>query len=735
MANQIQVPDFNFMPALFPELRAALRRRGRVNAPELTVEDDKDPFMQLEQAAALMGHDAAVLGDWLARHLFLPTSLYRPLVAAQLATIDERLAAASPATADIVAKLTRILTADLAALVPALSRFATVAAPGAPAISFESPATDIGASRTDRLLSAAFDASGGGGAGSYATPSVGADLWPSAAAAGDMLYIGHPDLMFDEAQIALGLAGSGISGCWEYFGGKETLPDAVGVVGPYLTFIINGLLGAARRSGAQVTITCLPTGQSVTFASTWGTQNVISTTEWFGQASPSTSVADYLCSVDWVELPGIGGGNDGLDSTGSSEVTWTLPQTLAHDWQPTTVDDVEGYWVRFRVVTVSGPVEPQLSADIGPGAADFFVRFLGTQGQTIDDTLGTSDGSASQAFPLNRTGFIESTLTALTVGTDDGWSVTEEPTDLYTAAPTEKVALLEMMPDGAYQVLFGDGTHGAIPPVGDAIVASYRIGSDSDGNVGAGAIARNVSGVGHLTDVNNPRAAAGWTVAEGGTAADLERVKRVKPAAMRTRGRAINDGDCVALAINDFYSSAGSRPVARAWCAVEAFGLKTFGLVVIGAGGGTLSAAVLLEINTFFNGTTENDPARHLLANYELTTANFNPLAVSGAVTVTVRRSSAGVEAAVKAILAANLRPLAVYEDGAYRWEPGRYGGRVAPNQIEAIIAEQLTIRRAVEVEVTDINGGGATAISLAADELPDYAGDASWTVTIVVLP
>ena len=732
MTQEIKVPDFNFMARLYPEVRQALRQRGRVNVPELTVESDRDPFMQLEQDMALIAHHCSCLGDWVARHFMLPTSTYRPGVAALLRVVDEHLAGPTPATVDLVGKLTRAFSVDQAVLVPARSRFSTLPGVDRPAIYFESGASPQGCSRTDQVLVKTCDASAPAPWGAW---TVGAAPW-AAPAAGDAVYVGHADLLFDALAIALGTAAAGLTAVWEYYGRTETRPDAATWDGTTLTLTIDGLFGSsASMAGAAVMVYCVSTGRRVVVSSSYvGGVNLASTTDTLGQAAPSTAAAGYIVSIEWSPLPGISGAQASLGSISATAVGWDLPQDAARSWTTTTVDGVVGYWVRWRLAAVAGGcVAPVLAAGaVAPGAADFYALVPVTQGYTVDDTLGTSDGSASQAFPLNRTTLVEGTLRALLVGTDDGWIVTEEATDLYAADPSDRLALLEMLPDGSYQVLCGDGTTGAIPPSGDAIVCSYRIGADDDGNVGAGAISRNVSGVAYLTSTANPRPASGWAAAEGSSASGLARVKRVKPAAYRSQGKAINADDCEALVINDFATSDGAKPVARAWGVEEAFGLKTIGLVVVGKGGGVVSSEIPGEIETWFNGADPNDPVRRLLANTEVTCLAFTPVAVSGAVTVTVRRSGAGVEAEVQAILAVELQPLATFEeDGTYRWQPGRYGGKVKVNQVEAIIYEQLSVRRPTEVQVTDLGGGGAVDLSLGLDELPACG---VWAVSVVVI-
>ncbi|MFH1569631.1 MAG: hypothetical protein ABIL09_16665 [Gemmatimonadota bacterium] len=732
MPTTVTIPDFSFTAEFYPQIRQALVAYKRQFLPELSEEAPDDPVMQFLAMLALVGHLNNCRLDFVVRELYLATARRRTSVNGLLRLIDERLAEASPAVADVLARLTRIFAVDQAVLIPARSAFSTVAGENTPAIRYETGATAQGVTRTDVLGSVlGFDS----GTGLYAAWGVGAPPWPTAAENGDLILFGHADAMWDGMDVPLGVAAANILAVWEYSGTLENAPSSVAWGAGNLTFDLTTILGPLDRHGTQVTILCLPTGEIATFASTFGVSNQVVTANTLGQgAAPSVNVDDYIVSLDWVPFVPTGG-NDNLDSTVDDDVAWTLPQTTTAEWEQRSVGGLTRYWLRWRVIAVAGPIEPELSAAVDP-TGDFYVLAQVTQGETIDDALGNSDGTADQTFPLNRTPYIEGTLTGLDVGGDTDWVVTEEPAEFFAADPADKVAFLDVEEDGTFTVRFGDGVHGAVPPVGTAIVASYRIGADDDGNVGAGTITRNTSGVSFLADITNPRAAAGWQEPEGTTPEDLERQKRLKPAVMRAGGRAVTPDDCSVLAVETFATADGSRPVVRAWANEEEYGIKTIGLRVVGSGGAALSAAVLVELNDFFNGEggDPNDPDRRLVANIELTSANYVGRSITGAITVTVAGSVLGVADAVDDVLTDLLDPLATQEDGAYEWEPGggSFDGRVSPTQIAgAIWVNRASVGDVRDVEVTDVAGGGPVTLVLAANELPVKG---AWVVTVVLV-
>ncbi|MER5374278.1 putative baseplate assembly protein [Streptomyces sp. NPDC002553] len=145
-----------------------------------------------------------------------------------------------------------------------------------------------------------------------------------------------------------------------------------------------------------------------------------------------------------------------------------------------------------------------------------------TVGETRTEVLGSGDASqARQTFPLRQ-----GPLTCLPAATPDGaadalavrvadllWQRADDLTEL---GPTDTGYRLRTGADGAAAVEFGDGRHGSRLPTGtENVVARYRIGSGSAGNVPAGQVNQVVSRPPGVSAVTNPLPATGGTDADG----------------------------------------------------------------------------------------------------------------------------------------------------------------------------------------------------------------------------
>lgn len=119
--------------------------------------------------------------------------------------------------------------------------------------------------------------------------------------------------------------------------------------------------------------------------------------------------------------------------------------------------------------------------------------------------------------------------------------------DLLAAGPRDRWFIGEMTDDGTLALRFGDGQHGTAPPAGGDLLARYRVGNGTIGNVGAEAITHLVlcSPVGNpITVVRNPLPATGGTDPE-----PVDQVRQLAPLALhRTRLRAITAADYAELA-------------------------------------------------------------------------------------------------------------------------------------------------------------------------------------------
>lgn len=120
----LRTPDFQYSGFYFPEIAARLRRFMRSYAPEITNEDMREPFIQLERAFALMAHYNNVLMDMMANEVFLTTSRLPDSVKYHLANIDYRMLPASPGQVQVLGTLARTYSSSVR-LLESNRKFAT----------------------------------------------------------------------------------------------------------------------------------------------------------------------------------------------------------------------------------------------------------------------------------------------------------------------------------------------------------------------------------------------------------------------------------------------------------------------------------------------------------------------------------------------------------------------------------------------------------------------------------
>ena len=176
-----------------------------------------------------------------------------------------------------------------------------------------------------------------------------------------------------------------------------------------------------------------------------------------------------------------------------------------------------------------------VNANVGPATA----------GRPVMELLGSgSAATTNQAFTLKQ-----SPLTYVQAATPSGsasslkvsangvaWS---EVQSLYNQSPSAQVYETLNLPGGTAKVQFGDNVEGATLPTGQSnIVASFRVGLGSAGNVAAGAITTLVDRPLGVTGVTNPMAATG-----GQDAQSIEDIRANAPQSVLTLGRAVSITD------------------------------------------------------------------------------------------------------------------------------------------------------------------------------------------------
>lgn len=807
-STKIKIPDLPFTGIYYPDVVRDLRNFNRINAPEIKSEIPEEPFIQLERAFALVHHYDATLLDSVAGETLLPTLRLQDSARQILKLIAYQLLDYSPATAELIGKLTQPLTGSTN-VVEEGATFATQSTEETPQVHFEVlNGLTVGATNvlskahgviTDRdgsdgrvvvgdadIFESATGAFTGGdigkqmkltgstlgnsgvyiiveivsstrvrltGAfglapplflpevsldwviyeiqadGSTTVSAVGGGSWDpwngATPVAGDSFVIGLTEAMWNAMALIFITPALGITGVWEFFDPDEidTTPEEVTNLGTKLRVDCTSLLGSNNRSGALVRLTFLPTGQSEVLESTRvSTKNVIDSSAFLGQTgTPSTDPDDYAIGTLWNPLPDID--DDTVNLTQDESVGWTLPQDPDLNWSKVGIADTEAFWLRYRVVSVTGtPTAPDIDfIDITTG--DQFVKMESVQGQTVgSEPLQSGFGTANQTFLLSQTPALrDSVQMFVDEGGEIEWTnlAAQGELTLLSSGPNDRHFVAEINSLGEVTVRTGDGTHGKKVPVGvDNVRFVYRVGASDNGNVASDTVTINSSGSSLLSTVTNPRPASGWKESEGATEESLAILKEAAPASLRTLKRAVTAPDYEDLAVA-FTTSAGTRPVARAKAIVEAYGPKTVKLIVVGTNGSQLTQTERDELEEYYNGTsTEPGVAA---SNTEVTVVNFTPRILSLALTcIADTRLS---EDLIKTALVGLISPVARASDGqTFIW---RFKGRVPLSRIASEIFN-IVPGAALDVDVTN----PAVDIELAEDELPQL--DTS-TITISI--
>lgn len=718
-ARTIEVPSFDFSVFYYPQILESLIIRKRIDVPELTDESDFEPFIQLLRSFALVGHLNNVLLDVVANESTLPTAQLVETVRNMLSLIDYDLASASPATVELLFELSTVFV-TLTEVLPEAAQVATRVQGDSPVIFFE---TSLGYNVSPTNQFGAVLAEDGGVFTEYTTQAntaVNFTPWATPAS-GDSLYFGHDSAMWDTMDIDVFTPAANIVGIWEFYDGDlyDVQPTAVvNIGGGNLEVDLTSLLGVADRRGTIVQVSLNETGTAQTVTSTWDGSKNIATIGLLGQTSPSVDAADYTVGTAWTEFAStelaFDDGTVGLTQDG--EVTYTLPQTELQNWKETTINGLECFWVRFRIITVSTPTSPTLALcrmDTGKQ----YVIASATQGRSVsDDPLGSSNGAPNQTFTTTRDHFIDGSEEFRVDG-----EVWVRVRNFLSSGPQDKHYTVSLGENDRATFKTGDGVTGRIPPVGQGNIAvDYRFNAEENGNVGANTVVVDKTGLTYVNSVTNPRQAGGWAEAEGASTESLERAKLAGPASLRTKDVALNGDDAITLA-RAFVAADGSRPFSRATYVEEGFGPKTLELILVGSGGVTPTVGHLAEIELYFNGDKFASPPveKHFVANQEVVAVSFDARTIN--VTAVVRAPETVTVAQIVNGLSQVIQPEALKEDGVtFEWD---FGDRVP---ISRLVHEIFKVDEAIED--VDISVP-ALDIQLGSRELP-VAG--TFTITII---
>lgn len=716
MAKTVEIPDFDFSAFYYPQIYEALVQYKRRVLEELTDESDYEPFNQLLKAFALVGHLNNVHLDIVANESTLPTSRLETTVRNMLQLIGYTLSSASPAQVDILYKLARVLTLTTE-LVPYRSVVGTKRVGDSAVIQFEADET-LSCDRTDEfsavlarrgLAYVDFTAEA-----NDRTPGTSWSPWITAAI-GDALYFGHEKAMWEELHAEILSACSGITGIWEYHDGTwlKSTPTSITDMGGTLLFDLTSYLGTSNKQGTVIRVYRNNTMTFEELSSTWdGSANVVQTTGYLGQTSPSLDPEDYTVGSNWEPVSDTVDGTSGLTVTG--ELSYTIPQNLTENWIAGEINGLNLFWLRFRILEVSTPVSPSLDWATMDAGNQYVVGQV-TQGRTItEDPLGSSTGVPSQRFETARDYFLAGTMEITVNGT--AWQQVE---NFLASQPADLHYTVEVGDNDRATVVFGDGVSGRVPPAGtNNIVATYRYGAEDDGNVGAGTVTVDKTGLSYISSVTNPRPAVGWKLGEGATAETLEQAKVNGPRTLRVRDVALGPDDVEALAVS-YIDDSGASPFSRCHAFEEGFGPKTIEAAVVAAGGGIATAAQLAGLDTYFNGDKFSYPTvrKHLVANQEVTSTNHVPHLID--ITATVYGDVE--EESIRNHLSQVIQPEALKDDGVtWEWD---WGGEVPVSRLSHEIFMADTDIKRVDISVP------AADVPLEPHELPKLG---TLTLTII---
>lgn len=526
--------------------------------------------------------------------------------------------------------------------------------------------------------------------GAAAVGAPGVPIWspwpPGVVASADLLLVCSKWVLWDKLSIAFDSVGANIVGVWECYNPSRTsTPTSIINLGTQLLLDIDPLLGTPAAAGAEVTVTYLPTMTSETQISTYDALlggNIVRTSGFLGQSgTPSTDVNDYSLSAQWIPLQD--GYTDGTANlTVDGDVDFDVPQNTEDNWEKATIQTVEGYWLRYRVISVTpAPTSPEFDTIEIDGGTQYLLEEAVQGRAVVSEAAWSSTGLAHQEHLLSRYPAIRDSVRLYV---DEGGGEVEwtRMNSILSATAHDRVFRVELDASNKATVRTGDGTNGRIPPLGvENMRATYRVNAEQNGNVGADTVVVDATGVSAIASVTNPRAATGWIEAEGISEESKAAVKRTAPATLTTLNRACTAQDYPTLATR-WRNASGEQVVVRAHVIEESYGPKTIEVVCVGAEGNQITGDDKLALENYFNGNEEAREEGVGMANIEATVSNYTPELQGVTVAVTVTDSVTQLQ--LETLLGTVLDPLAMESNGqTYIW---KFGGWVYTSKLMSAI-------------------------------------------------
>lgn len=202
-----------------------------------------------------------------------------------------------------------------------------------------------------------------------------------------------------------------------------------------------------------------------------------------------------------------------------------------------------------KVATLENPVYFETDADLvisgnAVTPAVYSGTIGATEGETVFEQLGTSDGGPSQEFLVQQSPVIENSLDIF-MDEGDGEFIWTWVDHLIEWGPGDRVYTTYVDENGLTHVVFGDGVNGKVPAQLTVISAGYRIGGGLVGNVGPKTITVMEDTVVGVLSVSNASAAFGGQDAES-----VDQIRVNAPASLLAMNRAVTLQDYESLSLN-----------------------------------------------------------------------------------------------------------------------------------------------------------------------------------------
>ncbi len=255
---------------------------------------------------------------------------------------------------------------------------------------------------------------------------------------------------------------------------------------------------------------------------------------------PSPAELEWQCSTaaGWADVEA-----DSVPADRPAVLVDTGP-----DWAPHRAGDQDGHGLRFRpVLAEAARTDTELTVVVH-GALGAGVCVVVQHASAVPgEVLGVGTGRPRQRLRTHRAPLLPE-LHRVRVGGRE-WTAVDS---LVGSLPEDRHYELDR---NTGEVLFGDGSHGAMPPEDAEITIDYLAGGGTAGNVAAGTIVVLREAIPHVARVRNRVPATG-----GHDAEPVEEVRARAPGLLRSGWRAVSADDFERL------TRLASPRVARARC-------------------------------------------------------------------------------------------------------------------------------------------------------------------------